>query len=333
MAKPSLCKDFLRASWWTWHFMKRGYNLGLLPGEETITDNLLIYLAHRHQKQLRIYRLNKSEESKYSADWEWWFHTPRTGTWLGMRVQAKKLNPGTLRYESLTKGKIEQADNLIDQSSQPLDEYIQKALGRKVPMVPVYVFYNYWCRDAACKEQTLLEGDDWICFNCVLRWYTDHQCPRYPPGCTIADARKVREVINSQAVSASHGPVLWDLCREMFCWADLVCRRSDHNETGANEAIGIAEHVEEVLRSHGIEAEHHDVEAEICSTECDDKGHCGFLTTFPPTYVQKIYSGGELGEEDTQEVDAGFVWIIARDDVSQTTDEPCHCCPLYDYII
>lgn len=126
MAKPSLCKDFLRASWWTWHFMKHGYNLRLLPGEETITDNLLIYLVHRHQKQLRIYRLNKSEESEYGADWEWWFHTRRTkeaDVWVGMRVQAKKLNPCTLRYESLGKG--EQADNLIEQVHEPLDKFIR----------------------------------------------------------------------------------------------------------------------------------------------------------------------------------------------------------------
>ncbi len=59
MAKPSLCKDFKRASRWTWHFMKRGFKHGILPGEETITDSLLIYLAHRHKKHLRIRRLSK----------------------------------------------------------------------------------------------------------------------------------------------------------------------------------------------------------------------------------------------------------------------------------
>lgn len=257
MAKPSLCKDFLRASWWTWHFMKHGYNLRLLPGEETITDNLLIYLVHRHQKQLRIYRLNKSEESEYGADWEWWFHTRRTkeaDVWVGMRVQAKKLNPCTLRYESLGKG--EQADNLIEQVHEPLDKFIRDIAEKKKFMAPIYVFYNYWCLEAACQEKTLQKHGEQTCSDNTVFDHADHPCKKHPPGCTMADARKVRELIRGK--KPSHALNFWNLHQEMFCWADLVCCKGERNHMSGNGTVGIAEHVEEVLRSHGIETRHRD---------------------------------------------------------------------------
>ncbi len=319
MAKPSLCKDFLRASWWTWHFMKRGYNLGLLPGEETITDNLLIYLAHRHQKQLRIYRLNKSEESKYGADWEWWFHTPQTGAWLGMRVQAKKLNPSTLRYESL--GKAEQVDNLINQVDEPLDTFIRDVPEQKEFMVPVYVFYNYWCLETACKEKTLHKHDEWICSDAAYFPRTTHPCEGYPPGCTMADAYKIRELV--QEKGTSHGLFIYDVYQGMFCWADLVCRSNVPNDEETNGTIGFAEHVERVLRSLSFEAGRRDAEAERRNLNRSGDERRGFLITSPPVYVQKVLRGEALSEEEEREADAGFVWVITGDDVLQSADRYC----------
>lgn len=306
MSKQSLCKDFKRASWDTWHFIKRGLNIGILPGEETITDKLLIYLAHRHPQNMRIYRLSKHEESKLGADWEWWFHSPSTGAFLGMRVQAKKLNPRTLRYESLHDGL--QLKKLIDHAKER-------------SMVPVYVFYNYWCSywccEIVCDENTLSEEDKGV-YGTLLTWNSNST-----PGCTMADASNLFEDPAKEVPSG--GVALWEIYYKMFCWEDIVCHY------GKEKVGGIAERVDRALLSRGIVAED-------SSKKHDDRAPnyrntSGFLTTTPPGYVRKILEGRELGDEEARRIDAEYVWIIAEDgtedNLLQSDDRACCPEPLF----
>jgi len=66
-----------------------GQKYGVDPGEETLTDNLLLALK-RAQPNVVVTKFTRIVESrKTGADWEWWWEGERE--WFGAVVQAKKL--------------------------------------------------------------------------------------------------------------------------------------------------------------------------------------------------------------------------------------------------
>src|SRR4051812_44553522 len=94
---PSLCETFQRAAGETWNLLGLGAQYEMLPGEETLTDLLLLGVRHEQAHIVRVHRFSKSEESSAGADWEMWF-TDTTNRYIGVRVQAKKLDPRRLLY-------------------------------------------------------------------------------------------------------------------------------------------------------------------------------------------------------------------------------------------
>lgn len=129
-----LFQSFQEQSIRTWHFLYESYGLRLPPSEETITDINLFQLQKENPYEIRTYKNPKREEGeKTGADWEWWFISGTSN--LGLRIQAKKLNPFTLTYPELKKKKIatEQAEKLIKDANTS-----------KIKFIPMYVFYNFW---------------------------------------------------------------------------------------------------------------------------------------------------------------------------------------------
>jgi len=67
--------------------MRVAYNQGLLLGEVTLTEMLLIEIANRHPFDAIAIPFTPSLETMIGADWEWWLTDGNK--WLGILVQAK----------------------------------------------------------------------------------------------------------------------------------------------------------------------------------------------------------------------------------------------------
>jgi hypothetical protein len=113
--------------------LEDAHRLKLSIGEETITELLLLELAKTHTSEVVIHSFNRQAEAKTGADWEWFFEGH---LWLGMRVQAKRLDYTTQQYKHLQyvsgrKNPIRQVDLLL-------------AAAKKTNRYPAYCFYSAW---------------------------------------------------------------------------------------------------------------------------------------------------------------------------------------------
>lgn len=135
-----LCLAFLESSVAAWNLLERADRVGHQPGEETITDLLLLEWQEELIPQLITVAHNKKRESKTGADWEWWF-IGRSGKAVGIRIQSKILNLKSNRFEHLhyyvnrkkPKRKEYQCDVLIDASRLETPSTI-----------PLYCLYAWW---------------------------------------------------------------------------------------------------------------------------------------------------------------------------------------------
>ncbi|WP_055884225.1 DUF6615 family protein [Devosia sp. Root105] len=126
-----LCSTFQELGALTWQRMTDAQRAGLKWSEETNTETLLLELGRRHPAQIVIQAFNRSEEASNGADWEWHIGSP--GCWAGLRVQAKRLEPGSsdfkrLQTQKAKKQKLPQIDNLL-------------AHAKKDRLNPAYCFY------------------------------------------------------------------------------------------------------------------------------------------------------------------------------------------------
>ncbi|MCU6793306.1 hypothetical protein OB236_14410 [Paenibacillus sp. WQ 127069] len=139
------------------HFMKTAYDLGISVQEETITENILIWLKYLIDKKLvrntYIKYYDKGAEFRQGVDFEWWLKSASTGKWISLRVQAKKMHPDEkYRLKHIYKGSKEwQVDRLINKSKKGLKK------------IPLYCFYNQhdtsfnsWTYTSAYKVKSLL---------------------------------------------------------------------------------------------------------------------------------------------------------------------------------
>lgn len=69
-------------------FHRRSLSQGHTPGEETLTDVLLVECGDT----VRYAKFNKPQEGRTGADWLWWFVDGTSGECFGMLVQAKCLH-------------------------------------------------------------------------------------------------------------------------------------------------------------------------------------------------------------------------------------------------
>jgi hypothetical protein len=63
----------------TWETLRDASALHIDQGEETITDNLLLYLARQHLTNLRVIKTPKNLEPDKGTDWEWWIGNSHMG--------------------------------------------------------------------------------------------------------------------------------------------------------------------------------------------------------------------------------------------------------------
>jgi hypothetical protein len=186
-----LCTTFCNRAVLTWHYLRDGQRSRIELGEETITDINLLEIQIRHPNQVRTAKFNRIIEGRVTgADWEWWLGS-RSG-WLGLRVQAKKLNSHSLQYDSL--------DHSTTNGRQ-VDLLIRDANRNR--LVPMYCFYNYWD---------------------TSRIQSQWRCGTFAPsielqGCTISSASTVKGLIDANDKS------LQSVLKNALPWNCLICCR------------------------------------------------------------------------------------------------------------
>jgi hypothetical protein len=106
--------------------------------EETLTDVNLIEINRRHSKYIRTYKYTRREEgSKSGADWLWCIGEP--GSWISLAVQAKIINPQTLRCQHLNyTGKQSNSSNKRQSQRSLLVNFAHTH-----NLLPIYCVYNY----------------------------------------------------------------------------------------------------------------------------------------------------------------------------------------------
>ncbi len=149
-----ICQTFHERAVATWLDIATGHAIGLIPGEESITDYHLLHIQREHPFEIRAHRYSKWKESRSSgADWEWWFggHS----AWTALRIQAKKIDYEAQTFPGLdrTSWRKRQVDRLIDSSA---DDNVS----------PWYCFYtsrpereeSYECRCGAVLPSSFVRG-------------------------------------------------------------------------------------------------------------------------------------------------------------------------------
>lgn len=165
-------RDYLRRqAGWVWNEQARAFSHGLSLQEETLTEMLLLRMAHDHAAHgLVVTLFNKNQEGVNGADWEWIIRTPSCE--IGLRIQAKRL------YHSATKKDY----GGLDPTSSQIDTLIKQAGST----LPVYVFYNH----AFGKNSALLQKGGEAPYRGPSFW-----------GCAVAGAHAVKRA-NSNSLKA-----------------------------------------------------------------------------------------------------------------------------------
>lgn len=86
-----LCEAFRKRSRSVWRLIRRGQSAGIRAAEETLTNLVLLELSLIRDPGLFARSFSSKEERIYGADWEMWLGGS-TGSWLGLRLQAKAVD-------------------------------------------------------------------------------------------------------------------------------------------------------------------------------------------------------------------------------------------------
>ncbi len=211
----ALCQVFQLLARRTWCDLRDGHLANIKVSEESITDFLLLDLKRACPSSVAIQKYTKHREGKTTgADWEWWL--VGQGKAFGMRVQAKRLDPVSCKYEEL--------DHTVPRRRQKQVNLLLKD-ARSHNLYPVYCFYNYWDKLATPPK--------WRCRSYAPHWDLF--------GCSVCDARIVKTFIGKGVKGVS------DIGSESFPWMCLVCC------TGfSGEKAGIAERAHGVARAMSL---------------------------------------------------------------------------------
>lgn len=261
-----LCHSFITQSSDTWFRIRNGRLTRIYISEESITDYNLLTLQMKHHYQMSTQKFNRHMESVQGADWEWWLGS-NVG-WLGLRVQAKKLHSRTLKYTGLeyTTSKGRQIDLLINHSASA-----------RPPMIPIYVFYNYWN---------------------VGKFVPPWLCCSYPRsydmlGCGLGDAYLVRTLLN-QGIKD-----LRRIAGIMYPWSCLVCC---HQNSGRKRDRLLPNRSFAFLTSISRKF------PQLFDREPYDRQR--YIVEKAPYYVYRIMEGLRLSEEEWKEIGTRRVAII-----------------------
>ena len=139
-APTTLCTTFDWLAQATWRRLQRTdaarrRNRRIGTREETVTENNLIVVEELHRVHVAVEQFDVNTESHITgADWDWWFVDQLQGTILGLRIQAKKIDPTLRFFRDVDLNQLQ----LLESSAAKVNAY------------PLYCFYTYW-RDPAPK--------------------------------------------------------------------------------------------------------------------------------------------------------------------------------------
>jgi hypothetical protein len=161
---------------WVWSFLDDASDGGFSPREETLTEILLVEMRRHAKGEVAIDKAIGLEESKYGADFAWAIRL-RSGKWLTLLVQAKKLNPATGTFKELKDGQLGRLQARATSSGS----------------LAVYLFYS---------DSALGEAGDHLAFGRCSRPISvirEHFGPPWttrltPAGCTLALAADVKRL-------------------------------------------------------------------------------------------------------------------------------------------
>lgn len=212
MNRP-LCHSFQELAAKTWQRLEQAEQTGMRWSEETNTETLLMTLHERHKDRVKVKAFSKHAEARNGADWEWWIGEP--GCWLGMRVQAKRVEVGRATYKRLQEQRARgqpktQIETLID---------IAKT-DRLNPVYCLYTFIHPWPTG-------------------ILRSFSGVD------GCLVAHASAVRRVGSN---------ALFDLDRVAAPWHRLVCASASKTNQLARSSAAFEVLLESALAAYGDDA-------------------------------------------------------------------------------
>jgi hypothetical protein len=127
-----LCNLFMARSVETWSLLRRARLVNVSFKEESITDLHLLAFSEAGIEGFSVQGISRQDERANGADYEWWFGD-RSGRWLGMRVQAKRVD----HKETLRALNYLPAGATITQSRALMDTCL------KLNMLPTYCLYLY----------------------------------------------------------------------------------------------------------------------------------------------------------------------------------------------
>jgi hypothetical protein len=119
----------------TWQTLRDARAFRISQGEETLTDNLLLYLLRQRLPRLQLIKTPKNKEAMMGTDWEWWIGSRMRG-FIRYAIQAKKLDPESHRYQKLR-------HEVLTPRGMELQHSILKRYAVANAAVPLYAFYNY----------------------------------------------------------------------------------------------------------------------------------------------------------------------------------------------
>lgn len=205
-----ICASFDKLAARVWTDLRDSHHSGLLYGEESITDHLLLTLTRMHSSEVYVKQFTHHEEGYVTgADWEWWLGG--THGWFRMRIQAKKLRLSTQTYPELLRhhprGATRQINRLIRDA-------------KATNAFPAYCFYNYLPNppDQPSECGRVLLPKQW--------------------GCSVSDAFAIRKMLWAHKTSVT------DLIPIILPWSCLVC--CPREKSLARRAMGVSR----ILREH-----------------------------------------------------------------------------------
>lgn len=235
MRKRDLCDTFRSLSHFVWTKLRQCYENSIRWEETTITDHILLTLRRKHPEEILIHKFTRQQESQTGADMEFWL-TGSSRKWFGLRIQAKVIEPSSLKYPYLY--------SRNNRQQYQYDTLIQSSLNSNPKVVPLYCLYTFhpcldaWPRRRYYHRRVCPDGCR-CCIDCLGNYrcciyYLELQilaqlCPldclchkgRPRPssfGCSWIPATLVKELAQQGQPTA-----LRDLFRYMSPWCRTVC--------------------------------------------------------------------------------------------------------------
>jgi hypothetical protein len=86
----------------TWGEIRDGDERGIRVGEESITDRLLLDISRSLPLPTKVIKWNRYQEGNFTgADWDWWFVDLGRRQGVGLRIQAKRIEYFSERFDAL----------------------------------------------------------------------------------------------------------------------------------------------------------------------------------------------------------------------------------------